>query len=587
MLGLLERTGPVDSVSPAVSVDELSQLITRLAAHPDVTVAGDHARNAERIDRIAVLERLKGACAAAQARLSADLLTDRLAEHAATDGTRLGLDPDQVRRGVAAEIGFARRQSPNRARRMLGLAQALTTDMPRTLAALTDGSTSEYRVELIAGEFGCLSSTDRMIADEEIGPKLGGLGDARSRHTAAGIAARLDPEAVLTKIRGAVADRRVSIRPAPDTMLRLSALVPVTSGMAAFFALQRAADLARCEGDLRSRDQYMADELIARLNNPPASVANNPPAGEADPNPPAGVANNPPAGEADPNPPAGVANNPPAGEADPNPPAGVANNPPAGEADPNPPAGVANGIRGVTDPPTDPPAGEADPAVPSPSATCGSESGTATGTAPAGTAPAGPTEPAGPAEPATGCDAYGAPLGPGGTIDLQLVMTDRALLDGDDEPAQITGYGPIPAALARHLLGATGTTGAGEGGAGVFLRRLFTDPDTGQLVAMDSRARHFPDGARRFLITRDQICRTPWCDAPIRHIDHITPAGRGGPTTIGNGQGLCANCNYTKQSPNWTARTDHHGTITTTTPTGHIAASPPPELPRSRPRAAS
>ena len=353
-----------------------------------------------------------------------------------------------------------------------------------------------------------------MIADEEIGPKLAGLGDLRSRHAAAGIAARLDPEAVLAKIRGAVADRRVSIRPAPDTMLRLSALLPVTTGMAAFFALSRAADLARCEGDLRSRDQYMADELIARLNNPPAGVANgikavtNPPT-----DPPAGVAN-------------GI-------KAVTDPPAGEANNPPAGEADPNPPAGDADGMPSTNDP----------------------------------------------AEP-TGCDAYGAPLRPSGTIDLQLVMTDRALLDDDDEPAQINGYGPIPAALARHLLGATGTA---AGGAEVFLRRLFTNPDTGQLVAMDSRARHFPDGARRFLITRDQICRTPWCDAPIRHIDHITPAGRGGPTTIGNGQGLCANCNYTKQSPNWTARTDNHATITVTTPTGHTAASPPPELPRSGP----
>ena len=34
-------------------------------------------------------------------------------------------------------------------------------------------------------------------------------------------------------------------------------------------------------------------------------------------------------------------------------------------------------------------------------------------------------------------------------LDIQLVMTDRTLFDGDDEPAHLTGYGPIPAALAR------------------------------------------------------------------------------------------------------------------------------------------
>ncbi len=100
---------------------------------------------------------------------------------------------------------------------------------------------------------------------------------------------------------------------------------------------------------------------------------------------------------------------------------------------------------------------------------------------------------------------------------------------------------------------------------------------------MDSRARLFPDAARRFLITRDQICRTSWCDAPIRHIDHIDPAARGGPTSIGNGQGLCANCNYTKQSPGWTARMNPDGSIGVSTPTRHTATSPPPELPRSTP----
>ncbi len=98
---------------------------------------------------------------------------------------------------------------------------------------------------------------------------------------------------------------------------------------------------------------------------------------------------------------------------------------------------------------------------------------------------------------------------------------------------------------------------------------------------MDSRARLFPDAARRFLITRDQICRTSWCDAPIRHIDHIDPAARGGPTSIGNGRGLCANCNYSKQSPGWTTRMCSDGFITVTTPTGCTAGSSPPPLPRS------
>ena len=41
---------------------------------------------------------------------------------------------------------------------------------------------------------------------------------------------------------------------------------------------------------------------------------------------------------------------------------------------------------------------------------------------------------------------------PGTNIDIQLIMTDRSLFDGDNEPAHLTGYGPIPAPLARRLL---------------------------------------------------------------------------------------------------------------------------------------
>ena len=65
----------------------------------------------------------------------------------------------------------------------------------------------------------------------------------------------------------------------------------------------------------------------------------------------------------------------------------------------------------------------------------------------------------------------------------------------------------------------------------VWLRRLYTAPDTGELTAMESRARLFPPGLRRFIQVRDETCRTPYCDAPIRHLDHIIPWHEGGHTT--------------------------------------------------------
>jgi hypothetical protein len=50
-----------------------------------------------------------------------------------------------------------------------------------------------------------------------------------------------------------------------------------------------------------------------------------------------------------------------------------------------------------------------------------------------------------------------------------------------------------------------------------------TPPSSGDLVGMDSRARLFPAGLRRFILARDDACRTPYCDAPSRHHDHIVP----------------------------------------------------------------
>lgn len=140
----------------------------------------------------------------------------------------------------------------------------------------------------------------------------------------------------------------------------------------------------------------------------------------------------------------------------------------------------------------------------------------------------------------------------GAPVAIRLVMTDRTLLQDNtlasgDDCAVVHGYGPISAEFARALI----ARAEGE----LWLRRLYTDPETGELVAMDARSRRFPNALRELVELRDRTCRTPWCDAPIRHIDHTVPAAEGGPTEVGNAQGLCA------------------------TPTGHTYVSRPPPLP--------
>jgi hypothetical protein len=201
--------------------------------------------------------------------------------------------------------------------------------------------------------------------------------------------------------------------------------------------------------------------------------------------------------------------------------------------------------------------------------------------------------------------ATGTPGGVSG-VEIQLVMTDRTLFRGDSEPARLPGYGVVPAGWARSLVtkGANGDWGrtrgseasahdpaageqepaAGEQDFRVWLRRLYTAPGVGDLVGMDSRARLFPAGLRRLIQARDDTCRTPYCDAPIRHHDHVVAWHAGGTTSLGNAAGLCEACNHTKENHGWKTvpRPGPRHTIEYRTPTGHSyhsTAPPPPGSP--------
>ena len=175
---------------------------------------------------------------------------------------------------------------------------------------------------------------------------------------------------------------------------------------------------------------------------------------------------------------------------------------------------------------------------------------------------------------------------------VDLVITEQALLGtgpGADAPATVSGHGPIPAPYARDLI----TRTAGESAAMVRIRGLFTDP-AGRLVTMETSSRDFTPAMAEFIRLRDQICATPYCGAPIRHIDHRIPWAEGGPTSLANAQGLCEACNYAKQAPGWTATPMPDRTVRTITPTGHHtrartpgSTSPAHRRPRGRPRRAT
>ena len=173
----------------------------------------------------------------------------------------------------------------------------------------------------------------------------------------------------------------------------------------------------------------------------------------------------------------------------------------------------------------------------------------------------------------------GRDIGAAVPVALNLVISDESLLAQGAEPAVLDGYGPIPAEVARQMAWAAVLDPQAE----AAIRRLYANPRTGSLVALDSTARKFPKGLSWLIRMRDQTCRTPYCDAPIRHIDHITRHTDGGATSADNGQGLCERCNYTKEYAHWQTLTvyDRYGRHTTelTTPTGRTYRSTAPPLP--------
>jgi hypothetical protein len=388
------------------------------------------ADDAVLIDQIRLLEELKSTASAVQARVTARFAASQ--RQAQLDA---GVPAERAERGIAAQIGLARRISHFQARRYLGWAKILTTDLPATLAELEAGKTTEWRAMLVARETAWLSREDRAAVDTEIAPQLETLGDKRVETETKKAAYRLDPTGYVDRLSHAANDRRVSLRPAPDAMTRLTALLPVAQGVAVYAALGRDADTNIASGDSRGRGQVMADTLVERV----------------------------------------------------------------------------------------------------------------TGQTHASEVP----------------------------VEINLVIDTDTLLGNGTEPALIDGV-PVPAATARDL--------ALRQDAPRWLRRLYTQPASGELISMDSKRRLFTTSQRKFIALRDQTCRTPWCDAPIRHTDHIHPAEHGGETSVSNGAGLCAACNFAKQAPGWRARPGPGGRIDLITPTGHRYRSRPPALPRTRKR---
>ncbi|WP_213577125.1 DUF222 domain-containing protein [Rhodococcus sp. USK13] len=390
------------------------------------------------IDLLDAIETLKSVGCAVQA-----VITDEVATSIRQDRKARQLPRSEWDRGIASQIALARRESPNRGGRHLGFARALVHEMPHTLDLLRSGRLNEWRATLLVRETACLSAHDRGIVDRLLCADPGildGVGDRGLVARAKALAVELDAAAVVRRHRKATSERRVTTRPAPDSMAYLSVLMPVEQAVCLQATLGRDADSLIATGNSggRSRNQVMVDLLFAR-----------------------------------------------------------------------------------------------------------------------GT---------------------GASLASGVPVSVNLVLSDESLLAGGHEAAHLQGFGPVPAGIARHMV-----ADAIDGVAETALRRVYSCPQSGALTAMEFQSRTFPKSLKTLIDLRDRTCRTPWCDAPIRHHDHIRSYGNAGATSADNGSGLCEACNYAKEAPGWNARPLRNlgrtHLIDLGTPTGHHYRSTAPPLP--------
>ncbi|SNS43466.1 HNH endonuclease [Rhodococcoides kyotonense] len=427
------------------TVDAVAVVDTRLTAAEVLAFASriqqaiDLADAAAGIDLISALETVKSACAAVQA-----TATDAVATAIATTRREAGLPKAQWHKGIASQIGLARRESPNKGGRFLGLAQSLVHEMPHTHQRLLAGELNEWRVTLLARETACLTVEDRREIDKRLCQDVGtlkGLGDKAIEAKARALAAELDPASVVKKRAKAFSQRRTSTRPQPDFMCQFTTLTSMDRAVAMWATLKRDADSMVGVGEeTRTRDQIMADLAYQRITGAASAKA-------------------------------------------------------------------------------------------------------------------------------------------GAQVTVNLVISDDSLLSNGGNPAHLAGYGDIPAPIARHLV-----REASEADSTVELRRVYAAPGTGALTAMESKSRRFPTALARLIDIRDRTCRTPWCDAPIRHHDHIRAHARGGETSADNGAGLCAACNHAKEAEGWSSapRPTKYGVVHVydfETPTGHQYSSEAPPMP--------
>ncbi|MCU1565622.1 MAG: endonuclease family protein, partial [Pseudarthrobacter sp.] len=128
--------------------------------------------------------------------------------------------------------------------------------------------------------------------------------------------------------------------------------------------------------------------------------------------------------------------------------------------------------------------------------------------------------------------------------DVLVTVPVLALFDITDEPANLDGYGPIPASMARKLL---------ANGASSFYRVL-VDPRDGAPLEIGRTNYRLTKAMKKALQLRDGKCTFPGCNNPSldNETDHLQAWQHGGNTGISNLAQLCPKHHHLKHNSRWT-----------------------------------
>lgn len=148
---------------------------------------------------------------------------------------------------------------------------------------------------------------------------------------------------------------------------------------------------------------------------------------------------------------------------------------------------------------------------------------------------------------------------------IMVMVPMLTMLGLTDDPAELDGYGPIPADSARELAGDQ-----------PVWYRLLTDPASGVPVKLDRNSYRIPESTRRWLQIRDGNCRFPGCGRQARFTDadHTIPYPKG-PSDEANLACLCPKHHVLKHRARWKPTQTGNGTLAWESPAGRTYTSHP------------